>query len=266
MERAEAMYENKWNDLCTWDRIKVDFPPHFHSYLELLVVKEGSCDVTVDFTTYRMEAGDAVLMFPNVIHSYRSVSTPVKNLTFMLPSEYFPLFAEKFTSTRPTCPLIKGLFNDDEARKYMEEAVKENKSKKPYGAPTAAGYLAILLGRILPQLELVPCASDISSEGRILAFCGEHFREPITLETLENELHLSRFHISHLFSNRLNISFSRLLRSLRLDEACKMLKNGCSVTDAAYSSGFGSLRNFNRAFIEDKKMTPSEYAAKHANT
>ncbi len=263
MEKTEAMYENKWNALCTWDRIKADFPPHFHSYVELLVVKDGVCDVTVDFTDYRMEAGDAVLVFPNVIHSYAAVESPVKNFTFMLPPEYFPLLTETFSSFRPADPILRGVHKNAELRSLMENAIKENKSKKPYGPPAAAGYLALLLSFVLPQMELLPAAKDISSEGRILAYCGKHFRENITLETLQKELHLSRFHISHLFNDRLHISFSALLRRLRIDEACKLLKSGATVTTAAYSSGFGSLRNFNRAFSEEKGMTPSEYAKKH---
>ena len=147
---------------------------------------------------------------------------------------------------------------------YMENAVKENKSGKPYGPSAAAGCLAIVLASMLPQMELLPASKDISSEGRILDFCSKHFKENITLETLEKELHLSRFHISHLFNDRLHISFSALLRRLRIDEACKLLKGGASVTDAAYSSGFGSLRNFNRAFADEKGITPSEYSKKHS--
>lgn len=264
MEKAEAMYENKWNALCTWDRIKADFPPHFHSYAELLVVKDGICNVTVDFTEYRMQAGDAVIVFPNVIHSYSAVESPVKNLTYMLPPEFFPLLAETFAAFRPSDPILRGIYKNPEYRKLMESALVENKSGSPFGPPAAAGYLALLLSKVLSGVELLPASKDISSEGRILAYCGKHFKENITLETLEKELHLSRFHISHLFNDRLNISFSALLRRLRTDEACKLLKSGASVTTAAYSSGFGSLRNFNRAFSEEKGITPSEYAKKHA--
>ena len=264
MQNAEAIYEDKWNNICAWDRIKADFPPHFHSYVELLVVKDGVCDVTVDFNEYRMEAGDGVLVFPNVIHSYSAVRSPVKNLTYILPTEYFPLLSEVFGSSRPAVPILKGIYKNDEFRMLMENALAENKTKSPYGPSAAAGYLTILLSKLLSEMELVPASKDISSEGRILAFCSNHFRENITLETLEKELHLSRFHISHLFNDRLHISFSNLLRRLRVDEACKLLKGGASVTTAAYSSGFGSLRNFNRAFADEKGMTPSEYAKKHA--
>ena len=128
-----------------------------------------------------------------------------------------------------------------ELRAMLESAVTENKSGTPFGTPAAAAYLALLLSKLLPDMELLPASKDISSEGRILAYCSTHFRENISLETLEKELHLSRFHISHLFNDRLHISFSALMRRLRIDEACKLLKNGASVTDAAYSSGFGSV-------------------------
>ena len=261
MNRKQTMYEDKWNDLCTWDRIRVDFPPHFHSYLELLIVKSGNCTVNVDFKDYELNDGDAVLVFPNRIHSYRSSGDHlVANLTFMLPPAYFPLFAHHFSSVLPECPVLRGFYLNSQARMHMEEAIKENKSKTTYGAASAAGHLAILLGMILPQFKLVPYTRDTSAEGRIIAYCTEHFKEPITLQTLESELHLSKYYISHLFSTKLNISFSQLIKYLRIDEACKLLKNGTSVTDAAMASGFGSIRSFNRAFAEEKGVTPSKYA------
>ena len=120
MQNTEAMYEDKWNKLCTWDRIKADFPPHFHSYVELLVVKDGVCDVTVDFTEYRMEAGDAVLVFPNVIHSYCAVQSPVKNLTYILPTDFFPLFSDTFAAYRPSNPILKGVYKNAELRAMLD--------------------------------------------------------------------------------------------------------------------------------------------------
>lgn len=252
-----SLYENKWNRLLTWHRQSVNFPPHYHNYLELLIVEHGHCVVSVDFRDYRMESGDAVLVFPNRIHAYRDSSKPIENYTFMLPPELFPLYSAVFSSKLPELPVLHGAFSEPELHTLMLCAREANESGSPYGTAIAAGYLSLLLGQLLPRFSLTDPPRDTPNEARLIAYCNEHFREPLTLSTLEEALHISRSHISHLFSDRLNISFPRLLRKLRVEEAVRLLRSGASVTDAAFASGFGSLRSFNRAFAEERGSPPS---------
>ena len=46
---------------------------------------------------------------------------------------------------------------------------------------------------------------------------------------------------------------------LRIEHACSLLENGDNITEAAFSSGFSSIRTFNRVFVENMEMTPREY-------
>ena len=240
MERSQdTLYENKWNHLLTWHRQKADFRPHYHTYLELLMVEHGSCIVSVDFRDYRMKSGDAVLVFPNRIHAYRNSSDPIENFTFMLP--------------------LHGLLSEQKLRSLVLAAREANESDSVYAPAIAAGYISLLLGELLPRFELIDPPSDVPNEARLIAYCSEHFREPLSLSSLEEALNISRFHISHLFSERLNISFPRLLCKLRVENAARLLRSGASVTEAAFASGFGSLRSFNRAFSEERGSTPSEF-------
>ncbi|MGN1472852.1 MAG: helix-turn-helix domain-containing protein [Eubacteriales bacterium] len=260
MERSQdTLYENKWNHLLTWHRQKADFRPHYHTYLELLMVEHGSCIVSVDFRDYRMKSGDAVLVFPNRIHAYRNSSDPIENFTFMLPPELFPLYSGVFCSKVPENPMLHGLLSEQKLRSLVLAAREANESDSVYAPAIAAGYISLLLGELLPRFELIDPPSDVPNEARLIAYCSEHFREPLSLSSLEEALNISRFHISHLFSERLNISFPRLLCKLRVENAARLLRSGASVTEAAFASGFGSLRSFNRAFSEERGCTPSEF-------
>ncbi|MBE6956966.1 MAG: AraC family transcriptional regulator, partial [Ruminococcaceae bacterium] len=80
-----------------------------------------------------------------------------------------------------------------------------------------------------------------------------------TLDILAEQLHLSKYYISHVFTERLNLSFPDFINGLRVESACRRLDRGYSVTDAAFEAGFNSIRSFNRNFERVKGVAPSEY-------
>ena len=102
--------------------------------------------------------------------------------------------------------------------------------------------------------------SDHSTLHSILEFCSAHFTEEISLETVAASLHLSRCYISHLFSQTLKTTLPEYVHSLRLSDAARLLRQtDQNVTRIALDLGFGSLRNFNRVFLKQIGMTPTEY-------
>lgn len=65
------------------------------------------------------------------------------------------------------------------------------------------------------------------------------------------------------FQRRLNdvgLSFSHLVRLVRIHEACRLLKNkDISITTIGYCSGFSDSAHFSRDFLASMGMTPSDY-------
>ena len=83
----------------------------------------------------------------------------------------------------------------------------------------------------------------------MVEYCVRHFDKDLSLSVLERELHISKYYISHLFSDKLHISFNDYVNSLRISYACKHLRrSNSSITQIASLVGFASLRTFNRAF------------------
>jgi len=80
------------------------------------------------------------------------------------------------------------------------------------------------------------------------------------LETLAQELDLSISHISRIFSHKLKISFSDYINGLRLNTAVNLMNtSNITITKAAAYAGFPTIRTFNRVFIEQYGITPSQY-------
>ena len=57
----------------------------------------------------------------------------------------------------------------------------------------------------------------------------------------------------------MNISFTDFVNGLRIEHACSLLENDTNITETAFSSGFSSIRTFNRAFAKSMGMSPREY-------
>ena len=51
-----------------------DFPPHLHHQVEICIQVKGEQEVSVDGRSATLESGDAALMLPNSVHSYRLVT------------------------------------------------------------------------------------------------------------------------------------------------------------------------------------------------
>ena len=49
---------------------KICFAPHLHDEVEIIALFRGSASLMADGLTYTLSAGDFVIIFPDVVHSY----------------------------------------------------------------------------------------------------------------------------------------------------------------------------------------------------
>jgi AraC-like DNA-binding protein len=60
------------------------------------------------------------------------------------------------------------------------------------------------------------------------------------------------------------MTFVQYVSRLRINHACELLMSSdARVTDICYEVGFNNLPNFNRQFLAQKNMPPSEFRLHH---
>ena len=123
-------------------------------------------------------------------------------------------------------------------------------------------FVQLILARAFTCLELYevrePKSTDLTT--RLISYMTKNFRQPISLESLSKELGVSKYHLSHVFSERLHTGFNEYLNFLRLSEAIGLLSTTQdSITDICMSCGFSSQSTFNRAFLNRFSITPRQY-------
>ena len=91
-------------------------------------------------------------------------------------------------------------------------------------------------------------------------YIDEHFKENITLDTLAELTHVSKYYMVHAFTAEYGISPINYMISCRIDEAKHLLKNGdYSLAVISHTLGFSSPSYFSQTFKKLTDMSPNEY-------
>ncbi len=252
------LYENKCDTFYAERRTMFTTEPHLHHHIEVLYLVEGELQVTVGDTVYRAGAGDVVFVFPNQIHSFEDLA-PIRGHILITSPDDYPELVNIFKSNLPHSPILHP--DSEEICALFESISHYTETKPPHCRAIMRGYSLVLLSLLLPILELHPQNTlNLSLAQRVLLYCDEHYTEPLNLELLSRRFGVSRFYISHVFSDKVKINFNNYIHMLRIQAAKQLLQHEVrAVTEIAYLVGYNNIRSFNRRFCAVTGYTPTEY-------
>ena len=230
--------------------------PHINSELEIIVATKGRIDVTVGDTVTDINKGEAMLILPYDMHAFSPVSDAegrVYMFSFSIAEElYNSRGADAISSGKFS--LSKELFSYLPAVTAIAEKNPDEISAKSLFFPLVTEYSA-------------QCSFEVSrnhtrtlSVRKIVDYIQNNLTEKITLKSVSSALGMNPASLSSQLREYTGISFTDFVNNLRLEKAVHFLYDcDISVAEAAYLSGFGSIRNFNRIFYDTLGITPSEY-------
>lgn len=99
------------------------YPQHLHICYELIVLLDGKMTVTIDNIPYSLKKNEAVLVFPNQIHSLDS--TKSEHILFLFSTRLVQAYFEKNNGLIPT----NNKFKIDENIFSFLNSLDENSSK-----------------------------------------------------------------------------------------------------------------------------------------
>ncbi len=246
----------QYNHLGSPDYLKIEkntnfcFPPHLHQCFEIIIVLSGQMETTVDGKKFVLEQNQALLIFPNQIHELKSTNS--QHILCIFSPRLVQAYTTKVTSRIPKnnkfCPdryLIGGLENLGTGSSSAEKK----------------GILYSLCGQFDKMAEYVD--KKAYSEKllyNIFSFVEDNFSGNCSLSNLSDSIGYNYSYLSRYFKKMIGISFNSYVTHYRLSHACYLMENTeQSILQCAYNSGFDSLRNFNRCFRENFKITPTQY-------
>lgn len=258
----KILYENKTEPIHTSRPHSLGPRPHLHKEIEIVYVLKGESDAYVDRKCHHIKNGDLFISFPNQVHYYEGSVLGQYYLIIINPETVYGL-KEVMYDNIPLSNVIS-LSRGNEIAKLLKRAIKADGK---YSETMKAGYLNQAFGHIMEQLELTPrIKTDHSTLKDILKYCTNNFTENISLDDVAENMHLNKYHISHLFNEKLGINFNSYINMLRINKACNLLEDTDKKTaDISEDVGFGSIRSFNRAFLKIMNTTPVKYRENFKN-
>lgn len=229
------------------------FPAHLHQCFELVAIRSGKMTIKVDCKTFTLNEKEALLIFPNQIHSLES--TESEHMLCIFSPRLVQAYATKVSDKLPQ----NNKFEPDE---YLINTLShlDNASS----SADKKGVLYLLCG----QFDKTATYDKKQFENekllyKIFLFVEANFGNDCSLSNLSKEIGYDYSYLSRYFKKALGISFKSYVTHYRLSNACYLMENTeQSILQCAYNSGFASVRNFNHCFKENFNTTPTEYRKK----
>lgn len=248
---------------------------HAHRGIEILYIYSGCGEIMVENQTYPIEDHTLVLFQPYQLH--RVMVPPAEGRSYIRTNLTFdPGFMDHYLSAFPILgqffrnlwrgslrqPVFYGM-NDTRIPEVLKE-LHQCTEHAAAGQEENTGILILQLIRLF-QTRLPGVLSEdnlLHSRGsshvqRITEWLDEHYKEPFSLEALAASLHLSPYHISHVFKQYAGITPSEYLMQRRVREACILLANTSqSIGEIAVEVGNLSPSYFSQMFKKNKGISP----------
>lgn len=255
-------YEYKPESFYAWHDQESDVSTslHLHEHIELIFLEQGQIEIGVASNNYILCPGQLAIIFPFAIHSV-TLSPKSKYYFCICSPNKSGSFKDVVFENHPISPILTNDKIHPDIPKILNE-LSQITNFLPKQQYLADALFSLLLARTIPFLKLEPNKSnvDVNMTTKLIGYMLKHYNEKMTLQTVAEDLKISKFKLSHIFNDHLQIGFLDYLHSLRVENAkFRMSNSNNKIVEIAFDCGYESLRTFNRAFLRQTGMTPKEY-------
>ncbi|MBR6159118.1 MAG: helix-turn-helix transcriptional regulator [Lachnospiraceae bacterium] len=275
---------------------KIDYPPHWHTDIEIIYLTAGTYKVTCGAHSYYLEEGDILLICPAVIHEIfatsdagtriyvqadfsKTISLKEIETAFldMAPALHIRAAACPQDIYQELCGYIKDIqtiyfgsgqpdeTNEGKNRHYVMPFTELDPYEEVEIYSILMRFIA-LAGKNLSLFQQVDQTNDVENHRNKISlsnactYIAEHFTEEIALDDIASYAGFSKYHFSRIFTEYTGETFYHYLQQKRINFAQTLLSNPLlSITDIAYQSGFASSAAFTRVFRKSTGYTPSQF-------
>ena len=241
--------------------------PHTHNHTELFFIVSGKGQFLIQDQTFPVGVNNLVIINPNVLHTEASLNAQ--------PLEYIVLGIdgiELATNENSNGQFwILDYFESVEVSSCLRNILREMELKNPGYEDVCQAYMEILIIRLMRNTTMtVQIKPQVISGNRQCAtvkrYIDLHFKEPLTLEQLSEEAHMSKYYLSHAFKQEYGVSPINYMISRRIEESKYLLsETDLSMSQIAQLLGFSSLSYFSQVFRKSQDISPMEFRQNSKN-
>ncbi len=230
---------------------------NWHSNIELIYCADGEGEVLCGTEPIRIKKGEIVVINANMLHDIIS-DVYLDSYCLIIDNEFC-----RANGIDPENIRFKEHIKVSEAENFFLKVKTAFESPEDTRVPEMRyAVLGLMLYLLKNQTEIVGNAVNDSENARrikeIMTYIKLHFTERLTLDRLAKEMRVSKSHLVHQFKRYAGQTVTQYINTLRCVNARSLIKNGVSVSAAAFSSGFDNLSYFSSVYRKYMSALPSE--------
>lgn len=257
------------------NRVYKDLYMHWHKEMEIIYVICGEITVRLNDRGVEGAAGDFIFIAPETVHYIKSGDELLRFKSFVFSPRILCGCADDFCQNEVAEPLISRQLKISDKITTQEKNYKQIKEaffalvdcleqQGPF-YQMKAKYLLIeffyglLSGGHYSQVSL--STDKVSTAVRdALDYIGSNYSSEITARSVSDYVHYNEYYFMRVFKKYTGRTLVEYITELRLDKSKELLlREGCTVEEAAMRVGFSSTSYFTSKFRETFKATPSEF-------
>lgn len=247
----------------TFHQGKYERIERIHQFPEIILVRDGEVEITVDGVTEIARGGDMAVITPFRAHSFH---TPeycdiwIGVISDDFAADFLSGNALHVRGTHAVFTPSETLYAYVVAHQpdTYEDTTSIDGDRRLYHSIKALVYAVFEeYTRTVPQTET---HVEHGALAECLYYLSQNYKKDVTLDSVAAAIGYTPSYLSHCISSLPGLSFRKLLNSLRVDHAKNLLiSTDLRVIDIALESGFANERTFFRAFSELVGTTPINY-------
>ncbi|MBQ2709833.1 MAG: helix-turn-helix domain-containing protein [Clostridia bacterium] len=233
---------------------------HAHAYCELFVCTEGCISIETANGAHPLSAGMLAFVPAGISHICRWPDSARFVSIGLLVSR------RRISGTKNLHTTIARLLSGQTVRVLETEAsvidtlkrIGTDEEPDSFGTPLT--MLTTLMTLSEERSHSAAAHGDINRIAQLEQLIHANFHQELTLEVAAAKLFLSKSQLSRMVRALYSTSFHKIVTTVRLDAAAKLLREGNATIDqVGQTVGFQSRSCFYRAFRARYGMTPAEY-------
>lgn len=246
---------------------------HSHAFYELIFCRNTcGAEYLIGSERYRLMRGDVIFIPPGVSHRPilpEEVTEPYKRyVVWMSPEfmeQYAVLYSQSLSETQSYPNMLRtgGTSWHDKLVEMFRMGVEEFEHQEE-------GWEAAVIGNTITLLTQIRRATNERSAftievekpellDRIMEHVEKNYDTNITIGDVAEAFFVSASTVSHLFKQRMGISFYHYVTQRRLIEAKKLIERDVLLEHVAGQVGFEDYSGFYRAFKKEYGISPRKY-------
>lgn len=254
---------------------------HFHNLMEIGICRWGKGEVYLEHKWYPYKSGDIIVIpknYPHAINSYGEKS--FWEYIYIKPSAFLEAICKE--NSRKRSRYIDAI----ECRSFIKSREKiqdlegminliMNQTRvQAYGyRECIRGLIYALLMEIVkinhidqnkPEFKNNPGPQKLTTLSLAMEYIEENYNRELRISDVANAAHVSETALRRLFVECCEISPMQYLKRIRIDAACKIMKNSdVNINEIAYSVGFENTATFISNFKKIQGCTPKQWEHKN---